>query len=249
MEEFDDAMDNMEKSEGVPSIMGATVAQSIMTTMVEEQHVPAFEERQYQEIREEMPITDVEKELEKVLEKAQVGSAVQEIIRREAEESMEEVIEEKSEIKEEPIAEAVAEIEKLESIAEQKVASIVSPIKKPLTIETENLEENHEKTYQIKLMSSQLKNQKTPQVMSGIPIDPDTKEKIKTRRKRILGLEIDINAPEYDGEGNLIYEEEDDEEEEPEALNGIFNVHLLDEEVLDQQVYLGSRSNSLNSSQ
>jgi len=36
----------------------------------------------------------------------------------------------------------------------------------------------------------------------------------------------------YDHEGNLIYDE-DEEEEEPEALNGIFNVHLLDEEVLD----------------
>jgi hypothetical protein len=48
-----------------------------------------------------------------------------------------------------------------------------------------------------------------------------------------LGLEIDVNAPEYDDEGNLIFEEDEDEEE-PEALTGIFNVHLLDEEVLDQ---------------
>lgn len=98
-------------------------------------------------------------------------------------------------------------------------------------------------------MSSLLKNQNTPQVLSGRPIDPDTKEKIKKRKQRILGLEIDINAPAYDDEGNLIYEESDEDEEEPEALTGIFNVHLLDEEVLDQQEYLGSATNSLNSSQ
>ena len=135
-----------------------------------------------------------------------------------------------------------------ESQQEEEFQSKLHSFKRNLKIETDDLEDNQEKTYQIKLMSALLKNQVTPQVLNGVALDPDSKKKVKKTKQKILGLEIDINAPEYDADGNLIYEEDEDEEE-PEALNGIFNAHLLDEEVLDQQVYLGSRSNSVSSSQ
>ena len=151
----------------------------------------------------------------------------------------------------EPVQETVEYSKEAEEYRENEVQeemTIKMAVKKNLTIETEKLDNINDKAYQIKLMSALLRNQNTPQVISGVVLDPSTKKKISTVKKKVLGLEVDINAPLYDHEGNLIYDE-DEEEEEPEALNGIFNVHLLDEEVLDQQVYLGSASNSVNSSQ
>ena len=85
---------------------------------------------------------------------------------REAEESFDPVVNEQSftEVKEEAAvaAEVVEEVREQEIPKEQIQSAIVSPIKKALTIETENLDENEKKTYQIKLMSSLLKNQNTP---------------------------------------------------------------------------------------
>ena len=46
-----------------------------------------------------------------------------------------------------------------------------------------------------------------------------------------MRLKIDINAPDYDDEGKLIHNEELDEEDED--IEGLFNAHLLDEELLD----------------
>lgn len=51
-----------------------------------------------------------------------------------------------------------------------------------------------------------------------------------------MNLEIDINAPEYDSEGKLIHNEDldDDYDDEDDNLEGVFNAHLLDEELLDE---------------
>lgn len=55
----------------------------------------------------------------------------------------------------------------------------------------------------------------------------------------MLSLEIEVNEPQYDEEGQLVLEDEEDEEE-PDAFDGVFNAHLLEEEYLDGQSYQGS---------
>ena len=54
------------------------------------------------------------------------------------------------------------------------------------------------------------------------------------KAKKVLKLEIDVNQPAYDEEGQLLHEDKSDESEEEEMFEGIFNAHLLDEEELDK---------------
>jgi len=69
----------------------------------------------------------------------------------------------------------------------------------------------------VKYMSEVLKRQSTP------------------KSKKVLTLAIEVHAPRYDEEGNVIHDEEElgSDEEEDEAFEGRFNAHLLEDEVLD----------------
>ena len=74
-----------------------------------------------------------------------------------------------------------------------------------------------------KFMSTVLKKQATP------------------KANKVLSLEIEVNVPNYDDEGNVIHDESSlDSDEEDEAFEGRFNAHLLEDEVLDQDSYKGS---------
>lgn len=62
--------------------------------------------------------------------------------------------------------------------------------------------------------------------------------KISHKKEKVLSLEINIKSPKYDENGQPIYfSESDDDEDNPHY--GFFNMHLLDEDFLDQQPYLG----------
>lgn len=65
-------------------------------------------------------------------------------------------------------------------------------------------------------------------------------------KSKIINLNIELNAPEYDGDGKLIHPEdnESNEEELDDKLAEYFNAMLLDEEVLDSQIYEGSMTSS-----
>lgn len=78
-------------------------------------------------------------------------------------------------------------------------------------------------------MSNLLKNQPTP------------------KAKKVLKLEIEINQPEYDEDGQIIHHEEE-EEDVLDNFDEYFNAHLLDEEYLDQQSYKGSMTDNESSS-
>ena len=60
------------------------------------------------------------------------------------------------------------------------------------------------------------------------------------KSKKLLNLEIDLNAPEYDREGQVVNNDIDESESDEDCFDGVFNAHLLDEEVLDEQEYNGS---------
>jgi hypothetical protein len=58
-----------------------------------------------------------------------------------------------------------------------------------------------------------------------------------------------LNAPDYDGEGKLVHPEDDEsdkseDEEANDKLAEYFNAMLLDEDVLNSQVYEGSMTSS-----
>lgn len=87
----------------------------------------------------------------------------------------------------------------------------------------------------MKLMSKLLMTQHTPKQVDGSKVDPKIKSLMSSNKKKVLGLKIEVNEPEYDEEGKLIHKEEfDDDDEGLDNFDGIFNAHLLDEEVLDQ---------------
>jgi len=66
-------------------------------------------------------------------------------------------------------------------------------------------------------------------------------------RNKIINLEIVLNAPAYDGEGKLLHPEDDESHnssqyEQDDNLAEYFNAELLEEEVMDKQVYDRSMS-------
>ena len=65
-------------------------------------------------------------------------------------------------------------------------------------------------------------------------------------KSKIINLKIELNAPDYDGEGKLIHPEDEQSEEEEldDKLAEYFNAMLLDEEIMNQQVYEGSMTSS-----
>ena len=56
-------------------------------------------------------------------------------------------------------------------------------------------------TRSVKLMSSLIKNQTTPKNIRGVEIDENQKQKYSNKKERVLGLEIEIDVPEYDQDG------------------------------------------------
>lgn len=72
-------------------------------------------------------------------------------------------------------------------------------------------------------------------------------QKRTPKSSRLLELKIDVNAPEYDAEGKLIHDDDEDDEEADEMFDEVFNSYLLEEEVMDLQVYNGSMTSSENS--
>ena len=65
-------------------------------------------------------------------------------------------------------------------------------------------------------------------------------------KSKIINLKIELNAPDYDGEGKLIHPEDElsNEEELDDKIAEYFNAMLLDEEILNSQVYEGSMTSS-----
>mmetsp|Transcript_15904 Transcript_15904/g.26804 ORF Transcript_15904/g.26804 Transcript_15904/m.26804 type:complete len:202 (+) Transcript_15904:1-606(+) len=95
-------------------------------------------------------------------------------------------------------------------------------------------------------MSRLLINQKTPQIVRGIEVDDTMRQKIKQARQKVLGLNIVVEDPEYDEEGNPVIKDYEDDDG-LEHFDGIFNAHLLEEEYLDSQPYQGDVTFSDNS--
>ena len=101
----------------------------------------------------------------------------------------------------------------------------------------------------MKLMSKLLMNQSTPKQVEGNEVDSLMKSKIESNKKKVLNLQIEVNEPEYGDEGKLVHKEEfEDDDEGLDNFEDIFNAHLLDEEVLDQQIYNGSMSSDSDKS-
>lgn len=50
-------------------------------------------------------------------------------------------------------------------------------------------------------MSELIKNQSTPKNIRGVEIDERQKQKFSNKKEKILGLEIEIDLPEYDADG------------------------------------------------
>lgn len=89
----------------------------------------------------------------------------------------------------------------------------------------------------VKLMSELLKKQKTPKNIRGVEIDESQKKKYSNKKNKILQMKIEIDEPQYDGDGQLIIPEQTSEDELAPHLDGIFMAQLLDEEYQDQQEY------------
>ena len=71
-----------------------------------------------------------------------------------------------------------------------------------------------------------------------------TPEKIKNK---IINLKIELNAPAYGDDGKLLHpEDEESEKSEDEEIDDklaqYFSAHLLDEDLLNSQIYEGSMS-------
>ena len=67
---------------------------------------------------------------------------------------------------------------------------------------------------------------------------------MEERKNKILSLEIDVVEPQYDSEGEQIHNTEREDEDTPPHLDQIFNAHLLDEEYMNEQPYVGERFSS-----
>jgi hypothetical protein len=78
-----------------------------------------------------------------------------------------------------------------------------------------------------------------------------TPEKIKNK---IINLKIELNAPAYGDDGKLLHPEDDEsekseDEEIDDKLAQYFNAHLLDEDLMNSQIYEGSMSSYEGSDQ
>ena len=87
-------------------------------------------------------------------------------------------------------------------------------------------------------MSELIKNQSTPKNIRGVEIDENQKLKYSNKKNRILNLEIEIDLPDYDPEGQLLVPDEESDEAYAPHLDGVFMAHLIDEEYLDSQMSL-----------
>lgn len=109
-----------------------------------------------------------------------------------------------------------------------------------LSIQTEEIENLNLNKYNmsgskrnVKLMSKTFMNLKTPDKIKGQNLDDQTKFKISTKKEKVLSLQININTPRYDDQGQPIFPDDDSDDFEDFHF-GYFNMHLLDEEVLNQ---------------
>ncbi len=96
--------------------------------------------------------------------------------------------------------------------------------------------EEEEPLRDVKLMSKVISKLKTPKIYRGMEIDERMKKKIRRMRNKVLDLEIVVEVPQYDENGDPIMDEDEDDEFEH---SGIFNAHMLEDEYLDQQEYVG----------
>ena len=67
------------------------------------------------------------------------------------------------------------------------------------------------------------------------------------KSKKLLNLKIDLNAPSYDDQGKIVHDDDIESESDEDCFDGVFNAHLLDEEVLDEQEYNGSMTSESTS--
>lgn len=113
-----------------------------------------------------------------------------------------------------------------------------APITETLIYEIEDRERSQTMSISrsVKLMSELIKNQTTPKNIRGVQIDENQKLKYSNRKTKILNLEIDIELPEYDAEGQVIVPDEESDEIDAPHLDGVFMAHLIDEEYLDSQM-------------
>ena len=59
---------------------------------------------------------------------------------------------------------------------------------------------------------------------------------MEEKKLQVLELQIDVNEPEYNEEGQVIPRDDNSSSDEmPEYLDGIFNANLLTEEYMDQE--------------
>ena len=93
----------------------------------------------------------------------------------------------------------------------------------------------------VKLMSALLQRQSTPKNIRGVEIDADQKQKYSNRKDKILRMEIEIEEPTYDQDGQLIVT--DQNSDYAAHLDGVFMAHLLDEEYLDSQEWIDPDGN------
>ena len=70
-------------------------------------------------------------------------------------------------------------------------------------------------------------------------MDDKTRVKISNKKETILSLQINIQSPKYDDSGQPTYLDESEDEYDDNPHHDYFNMHLLDEDYLDSQPYLG----------
>ncbi len=74
----------------------------------------------------------------------------------------------------------------------------------------------------------------------GRYLDAQVRLKMSHKKGNVLRLEINIMSPKYDAGGApVIPEEEEEDEEDANPHSAHFNIHLLDEDYLNAQPYLG----------
>jgi len=136
---------------------------------------------------------------------------------------------------------------KKDSTKSQKQILRKESIKKKqyLTLDTDAIEERSKYNRSgskraDKCMSKTFQNLKTPEHIMGRYLDAQMRLKMSHKKGNVLRLEINIMSPKYDAGGApVIPEEEEEDEEDANPHSAHFNIHLLDEDYLNAQPYLG----------
>lgn len=73
---------------------------------------------------------------------------------------------------------------------------------------------------------------------------------MEEKKLQVLELQIEVNEPTYDDEGQVIHKDDEGSSDEmPEYLDGIFNANLLTDEYMDAQPYEGEQDSNSDGSQ